>query len=491
MKENSETKFRVVFSAIFELTESYFQISQRMSDSIEAYFITSTQVTYDHLQARGVPPERILHVGETRAQVQAMGAASPELRERIDGWEKFGFSFSSIILMSRFYNGEDAPSLMHYMGVTASRMEDFFLHHRIQCVVAEPTSAVELLTGPVARKNGILFCSIGFARLPHNRIVMFSDEEEREYYPLAQAGDTAALAQARQEAELWLQRYRLSPVRPAYYVAQTSRRSPARLMLAGMRHLKLFLDGLRKSDELNGFRFFELVVLHGRPYLGWFKRRIIGAQRETSPDQNRPYAALYLHVCPERSVDVVASWFSNQLEVIRNVRRALPSRFDLLVKEHPSTTGGQKLSFYRELMRIPNLKLIDAHIDSRQLMRGASVVFTISGTPAFEAALLNVPAIIFSQVYFRRLPLVFPCDAPSMLPDLIRQALAAPRESDDRAEIDFLADILLNSVESGWNGGAGTLPDEVIDSFATLILNTLTQNLTQPPHGAQLQQLLG
>ncbi len=490
MKENAETKFRVVFSAIFELTESYFQVSRRMSDAIEAYFITSTQATYGHLLARGVPAERILHVGETRARVRAMGEPGPELRQRIDAWEKFGFSFSSIILMSRFYNGEDAPSLMYYMAVTAARMEEFFLRHRIQCVVAEPTSAVELLTGPVARKNGILFCSIGFARLPHNRLLMFSDEEEREFYPLAQADD-AALARARQEAELWLQRYRQSPVRPAYYVAQTSRRSPAGLLRAGIRQLKLLLDGLRSRDELNTFRFFDLVALHGRPYLDWFKRRIIGTQPETGRNQNRPYAVLYLHVCPERSVDVVASWFSNQLEVIRNIRRALPSRFDLLVKEHPSATGGQTLSFYTELKRIPNLRLVDAHFDSRQLMRGSAVVFTISGTPAYEAALLNVPAIIFSQVYFRRLPLVFPCSAPRLLPELIREALAAPRQSDDRAEVDFLADILLHSVESGWNGAAGTLPDEVIDSFAKLLHSTLIHTLIQTAHGAPLQQLHG
>ncbi len=480
MKESEHSKFRVAFSAIFDLTETYYQLSRRMDDEIDSFFITSVQATYRRLLALGVPESRILNVARTRGQMRAMGEPGPELRARIDEFERYGPSFSSIILMSRFYKGEDSASLMHYMATTAVRMEEFFQRNGIQCVIAEPTSAVELLSAPVARKNNILFASPGFARLPHNRIVMFSDEEERAFYRLASGKDgDGAEERARREAIEWIKRYREAPARPAYFASQTVGRSLTKSLMAGLRHAKQFVDGMTGGDELNDHRFTDLVQLHGRPYLGWVKRRIIQSRPELHWDAAQPYAALFLHVCPERSVDVVASWFSNQLEVIRTIRRALPSRFALLIKEHPSATGAQTLEFYKQLSEIPNLTLLNARVDSRELMRGAELVFTISGTAALEAALLGTPAIIFCNVFFARLPLVKRCTSPEQLPALIGEAVESARTTEDPREVDFLADILLNSVESGWNGACGILPETVIDSFAELLMRTLTHELRQ------------
>ena len=463
-----EEKKNVAFVTLFEMADTYVQISQRLRDRAEAYFVVSTQKNYRRLLVMGVAKERILNVAATRAQVRVLGAVPRELEEKICDFERFGPTFSSIIMMSRFYRGEDSSYLMHYMVLTALKIEEFFIRNHVEWVIAEPTNAVELLATLVAGKNGILFGNIGFARLPHNRLLLFQDTQEAEFYPLPRT-DTSCNSAVMEMAESWLRKFREAPSRPAYFAAQASRRSIASLLRSTWHNVSILLGEFTGANEVNSFRFFDLFILYARPYFAYLKQRIIKVERGSEWKGRRSYVAYFLHVCPERSVDVVAPWFSNQLEVIRTIRRALPSNYDLLVKEHPSSQGGQPLSFYKQLRTTPNLYLLNAGIDSRTLMRNASLVTTISGTTAFESALLKTPALIFSNVFFRKLALVFQCTSPEGLPEVMKQAIAAPRDCEPDPAIAFLADILTDSVASNWDGTGGILPNDMIESFCQLL----------------------
>jgi hypothetical protein len=463
-----EEKKNVALVTLFEMAGTYVRISQQLRDRVEAYFIVSTQKNYRQLLDIGVDRARILNVAKTRAQVRRLGAVPRELEEKICGFERFGPTFSSIIMMSRFYRGEDSSALMHYMVLTAMEIEEFFLRNHVEWVIAEPTNAVELLATLVAAKNGILFGNIGFARLPHNRLVLFRDIQEAAFYHLART-DTSCKSAMMGMAESWLRQFREAPSRPTYFAAQASRRSIASLLRSTWHNLSILLGEFTGANEVNSFRFFDLFILYARPYFAYLKRRIIKVEQGYEWKGHRPYVAYFLHVCPERSVDVVAPWFSNQLEVIRTIRRALPSNYDLLVKEHPSSQGGQPLSFYKQLRTIPNLYLLNAGIDSRALMRNATLVTTISGTTAFESALLKTPALIFSNVFFRTLPLVFQCTSPEGLSEVMKQAIAAPRGDEPDPAIAFLAEILTDSVASNWDGTGTILPDEIIESFCQLL----------------------
>jgi hypothetical protein len=466
-----EDKIRVAYVSLFGLTEPFLRVRKQLQEKADAFFITSTQQCYRECLSAGVAPDQVLNVSRSRAQVRRMGPLPLNLDARIAEFEQFGPSFSSIILMSRFYAGEDSAALMHYMVSIAMEMEEFFLRHRIGMVIAEPTNAVELLATVVSRKLGIRFGNIGFARLPHNRLVMFQDTEESAFLPLAGA-DKQSEEETLAAACIWLDAFRAAPSRPAYFASQAVRRSLFSLTSAAWRKLNLLIGGFTGANEINNHRFSDLLRLNARPYFAWLKRFVIFTQKGIAWHGDRPYVVYFLHVSPERSVDVVAPWFSNQIEVIRTIRRALPSRYDLLVKEHPSSTGAQSLRFYWELGRIPNLFLLPAAIDSRSLMRKASFVTTISGTSAFEAALLHTPALIFSNVFFRQLPLVLRCTSPERLAEIMGQALQIDRNMDSGAEAAFLAGIMANSVGSAWDGSGGNLPVEIIDSFASLILKT-------------------
>jgi hypothetical protein len=473
MPPSGEKKTAVAFVVLFELKGTFLQISERLREDIEPYFVVSTLDHARQLKAMGVKDERILSVAKSRSEVRRMGPAPREYDEAIREFERYGPTFSSIIMMSRFFRGENSAALMHYMVLTALGIEEFLLRNQVDWVIAEPTNAVEVLTAVVAKKNGIHFGSIGFSRLPHNRLVLFEDIEERGFHRLAEeraSGEPEVL----QIAETWLKKYREAPSRPAYFKAQAVHRSVSSLIRSAWRNLSLLIGGLTGSSEVNYYRFSDLVRLYSRPYFAWLKRRIIPIQQGWERKGGRPFVVYFLHVSPERSVDVVAPWFSNQLEVIRTIRRALPSHYDLLVKEHPSSTGAQSLSFYRQLRNVPNLVFLSAAIDSRTLIRSAAFVTTISGTTGFEAALLETPAVIFSNVFFRELPLVFRCTSPEQLPELVVAVTAAPRQNDPDPSVHFLADLLANSVASDWNGSGGVLPSQTIDSFCLLLMKAVT-----------------
>jgi UDP-N-acetylglucosamine 2-epimerase len=64
-----------------------------------------------------------------------------------------------------------------------------------------------------------------------------------------------------------------------------------------------------------------------------------------------------------------------------------------VVKEHPAMVGLRSPSFYKKLSRTPNIKLIDYHIPSDEVLKRADITLSINGTAIAEAAFLGKPAI--------------------------------------------------------------------------------------------------
>jgi len=75
--------------------------------------------------------------------------------------------------------------------------------------------------------------------------------------------------------------------------------------------------------------------------------------------ENIPFVYFPLHVEPERTLSIDAPYFTNQLEVISNVAKALPIEYQLFVKEHPMqiNSGNRAISFYKQILELPNVKL--------------------------------------------------------------------------------------------------------------------------------------
>ena len=121
---------------------------------------------------------------------------------------------------------------------------------------------------------------------------------------------------------------------------------------------------------------------------------------------DQPRFAFYpLHFEPEVSVQVLGRPFQNQIEVVRNLALSLPAGMKLLVKEHPRALGFRPLGYYRKLVEIPNVCLVDPRLATHQVICHAALVAVISGSTGFEAAVLGKPVIIFGLPTYGNLPL--------------------------------------------------------------------------------------
>lgn len=132
-----------------------------------------------------------------------------------------------------------------------------------------------------------------------------------------------------------------------------------------------------------------------------------------------------LHMEPERTVLISAPFYKNQLEVITNIAKSLPVDYDLLIKEHYSMRrlGWRPISYYKKILDLPNVKLIHPSIKPEHVLNDCSLVVTINGTSALEAAFYEKPAIVFSDTSFSYLPFIHRVKSYEELPIIIRKLL--------------------------------------------------------------------
>ena len=142
-------------------------------------------------------------------------------------------------------------------------------------------------------------------------------------------------------------------------------------------------------------------------------------------DDKTPFVYFPLHQEPERVLLIGSPFYTNQIETVRHIAKSLPSDYKLFVKEHPTQTirGWREISFYKEILEIPNVELLHPSVSSEQIMKKCSLVITVGGTAGLEAAFYQKPSIIFADMGYGVLPSVHRIKSVTELPDAIRISL--------------------------------------------------------------------
>jgi len=139
----------------------------------------------------------------------------------------------------------------------------------------------------------------------------------------------------------------------------------------------------------------------------------------------KKYVYFPLQFQPEETIDVIAPFFSNQIETARQVAMSLPDDYTLVVKEHPAMVGLRPPSYLEKVARTVNIKLIDYHISSEDVLKRADLVISPSSTTLAEAAFLNKPAIQLGNLGTTlKLPNVFRCTDMTQLSKKIKEVLS-------------------------------------------------------------------
>ena len=163
----------------------------------------------------------------------------------------------------------------------------------------------------------------------------------------------------------------------------------------------------------------------------------------TIPDTS--FVFFPMHYEPERTLSTDAPFFTNQLETIRSIAKSLPIEYKLVVKEHPvmKTLGWRKISYYKELLDLPNVVLVHPSMTPESLYKKCSLVITTTGTAGFEAAFYNKPTIVLADVIYSELSSIHRLKSIEELPATIKTVLDTKVESKDL--INFIKKIEQNS----------------------------------------------
>ncbi len=110
---------------------------------------------------------------------------------------------------------------------------------------------------------------------------------------------------------------------------------------------------------------------------------------DDSPERTRPYVYFPLHVTDDYKIKKVIPHTADQASLVEQVADALPPGYDLVLKEHPMSVGRNSLALLRRLRSRPNIRLVEPHTSTHELIRGAEAVAVISSTVGLEDAALR------------------------------------------------------------------------------------------------------
>jgi hypothetical protein len=140
------------------------------------------------------------------------------------------------------------------------------------------------------------------------------------------------------------------------------------------------------------------------------------------PVEGEKYVYFPLHLIPESTTLNKSPFYPNELSVIEAIAKSLPLNWKLYVKEHGTMIGERPLSFYKYIQRLSNVRLmeLDYYNDPKPWILNAVGVVTLSGSSAFEAAMLGKKSIIFGNTFFEVMEGIEKIHALPDLPKMIR-----------------------------------------------------------------------
>lgn len=166
------------------------------------------------------------------------------------------------------------------------------------------------------------------------------------------------------------------------------------------------------------------------------------------PEDNEKYFLFPLHLQPEASTSVLATYFSDQVNSVKNAAFSLPFFYKLYVKAHPSAIGEDRKDFYRKLKQTPNVVLISPRENTENIIRKSQGVITLTSTIGMETALAGKPVYVLGNVFYSYHPLCRKVNNFEELKQKIQTDLIhTPSVSDlGSANIRFITSYLKNTV---------------------------------------------
>ncbi len=210
-----------------------------------------------------------------------------------------------------------------------------------------------------------------------------------------------------------------------------------------------------------------------------------------SIDKEEKFIFYAMHFEPEGGTSVCVP-LQNQLTIIQMLHNALPQGWKLYIKEHPhqfmlnnpemvyflyNLKWWKSIEFYKELLKLHNVILVNFNTSSKTLLDKAQAVATINGTIHLESTFHNKPCIVFGgkNLLLQNAKNILYVDSFKTLQEGINRLVENPSSFDNSYEIkDYISFICRHA--SNYN--SPTIAKDVFSSIEDY-LNQLAQKNNQ------------
>lgn len=269
---------------------------------------------------------------------------------------------------------------------------DLLSKNKTRFIIGETTWAHELLLQRLTKNRVELNChylQCSDMRIPNSRFGFFLHENEYELLEFDEPVPNKEIT-----------------IEKPKYLGLIDNMLKQNISLAGrLKRLKRFLTGenIEKNDPNVVTNTQTRFKIASREEIN--KTEYYARIQTVSLDkiENEKFIFFGFHKQPENSIDVHGRYYEDQATVVTNLWRMLPAGWKLVLKEHTNAVGDRSVSFYKNLLKYPNIVLANEKINSKLLIERCQLVVTVSGTMAYEAALMKKPAITFAKVFFNRI----------------------------------------------------------------------------------------
>ena len=139
---------------------------------------------------------------------------------------------------------------------------------------------------------------------------------------------------------------------------------------------------------------------------------------------SRPFVYFPLHVTDDYKIKRIIPHAVDQASIIEQVADALPSGYDLVLKEHPMSLGRNSVSLLRRLRKRQNIRLVSPYTSTHDLIQQSEAVAVISSTVGLEALLYDKAVLTMGDPYYAgygvTLDLISFSEIREKVPELLR-----------------------------------------------------------------------
>ena len=350
--------------------------------------------------------------------------------------------FNNIILSDRVLREKKTDEAYWYISNIAEQMYDYTSKLSPLYLLGSWDAVIQGVGMLVAKKLNIPFVIFKFSVIPRNHLSICTYPNNYDEIPFTLNTYSNTYSKAKNARDKWING--LEKV-PAYESSKTFfdiiRKLPIHINEV-ISHFIFNLKFGRNSFVYPTFLFLLKQFLRKKSNILLMNKTLF-----VNDVPNEKFVFYGLHMQPESSIDVMAPFYSNQLEIVKSISRAAPINYKVLVKIHISDADNYSPKQLKEFLNIPNVSLVSPFVGSKEFIMSADLLISIQGTIALEGALLGKPVIVFGNSAYLKFSSVKKVNIIEDLPLLVEKQLAMDKVADEQILVDY-TNLLLNYLPS-------------------------------------------